>query len=99
MDEPASHRMSAARTLRLQKVRESSISATALLDRRLRAALEHRSRAKVGDLHHQLPQGFVRAATAAATAAAAGPASGPAAHVVRAVPHGSHGAQRVAACE
>ena len=37
MDEPASHRMSAARTLRLQKVRESSISATALLDRRLRA--------------------------------------------------------------
>ena len=37
MDEPASHRKSAARTLRLQKVRESSISATALLDRRLRA--------------------------------------------------------------
>ena len=60
--------------------------------RRLRAALEHRSRATVGELHHQLPQGFVRAVTATATAAADGTASSPAAHVVRAVPHGTHGA-------
>ena len=48
MDEPASHRMSAARTLRLQKVRESSISATALLDRRLRATY---AQYKMGIVH------------------------------------------------
>ena len=71
--------------------RDGRLQACARLPRRrrLRTALEHRSRAKVGELHHQLPQGFVRAATAAATA---GTASSPAAHVVRAVPHGTHGA-------
>ena len=67
--------------------------------RRLHAALEHRPRAKMGELHHQLPQGSVRADTATATAATDGAASRPAAHVVRGVPHGTHGAERVAACE
>ena len=81
--------------------RDGRLSACARLPQRgrLRAALEHRSRAKVGELHHQLPQGFVRAATAAASEAADGTASSPAAHVVRAVPHGKHGACRVAARE
>ena len=74
--------------------RDGRLQARARLPRRrrLRTALEHRSRAKVGELHHQLPQGFVRAATAAATAGTASTPSSPAAHVVRAVPHGTHGA-------